>query len=181
MSPVASPHWRISKSGPSTPIVKFNVKEEITPASLEWDTYSEEPEFQTQLLISSRFSSQNYSDVTLGGVYKIPIVSTDYSDLESMDDSLFGDVIRSDTARIFTPVVEEISNMSDSPEGFGSAQMAAQVSTALDKLRQEIVNDVLDLSAADIVAGLENQAEKDRDRIWNRKNDFRNQVRSFIA
>ena len=43
------------------------------------------------------------------------------------------------------------------------------------------MDDVLNLPAADIVAGLENQAEKDRDRIWNRKNDFRNQVRSFIA
>ena len=181
MSPIASPHCRVSHSGPKTPVVELNVKEEITPASLEWDTYSEEPEFQTQLLTSSGFSSQNYSEVTLGGVYKIPIVSTDYSDLESMDDSLFGDVIRTDTARTFTPVVEEITNMSDSPEGFGSAQMAAQVSTALEKLRQEIVDDVLDLPAADIVAGLENQAEKDRDRIWNRKNDFRNQVRSFIA
>ena len=71
--------------------------------------------------------------------------------------------------------------MSDSPESFGDADMANQVSVELEKVYQAILDDIQDLLAASIVAGMEAQAEKDRDDIWQRKNSFRNQVRGFVS
>ena len=64
--------------------------------------------------------------------------------------------------------------MIESPEGFGDADMAKQVSSELEKVHQAILDDIVDLPAASIVAGMEAQAEKGRDDIWQRKKSFRN-------
>ena len=47
-------------------------------------------------------------------------------------------------------------------------------------MRQEMLDEIEDLPPEHIVAGMESQAERDRDSIWERKNAFRSQVRSFL-
>ena len=51
LSPLSWPFSPLSSSGPITPGVKSPFRGEIgTPASLEWDNYSEEPSFNCSLL-----------------------------------------------------------------------------------------------------------------------------------
>ena len=43
--------------------------------------------------------------------------------------------------------------------------MAQQIANSLTRLRQEILDELEDLPPEEIVAGMESQAERDRDRI----------------
>ena len=170
--PINSPHVT-SISGPTTPLFSPPPGREVGSASsLEWDSFSQEPEFQKSF-VSEDIGTLAISDINyiIGGVRKIPIVSTDYSDLESLGDSFLGETFKSNIEAEFNPVIEELdkSAMRDSPESFGDADMANQVSVELEKVYQAILDDIQDLPAASIVAGMEAQAEKDRDDIWQRK------------
>ena len=185
ISPVTSAPFSVTSSGPRTPLSKSSVGSEAASiASLDWDTFTEQPEFQLSITSSEvgTHATCETTFTTVGGVRKIPIVSTDYSDLESINDSS-EDVFRPNLNNRLAVVDEEQpKNMTDSSsEGFSTADMAKQVSTALEKCYQGIIDEITDLPANNIEAGLESQAEKDRDDIWKRKNEFRDQVRSFIS
>ena len=159
--------------------------EDSAPLSLSWDNYAESPVFSlegTHLEKAHR---------------KIEIVSTDYSDPESLHGSIhIGGRRPSQNLQqegwefnldsVFEEEAPELNLVADifssvAPEEFSDKGMAQQIASELTRMLQEILDEMDDLPAEDIDAGIVNQAEKDRDRIWAKKNAFRQQVRSFVA
>ena len=59
--------------------------------------------------------------------------------------------------------------------------MAEVTAEGLEKIRIGIIDEIDDLPPDSIVLGMEDQAVVDRDSLWERKNDFRCQVRSFLS
>ena len=173
------------------------------PPSLEWDEYSEDLQFDLHPVGSDQLQTEAVGRDQLQpeavggdpvqvitGVRKIPIVSTDCSDLESLCDSLLPGVKQSagghqqKEAIDLDVVSEELADIlsdSDQSETFSERKMAQQISASLTKLRQDILDEIDDLPASSIEAGMEPQTEIDRDRIWEKKNLFRNQVRNFVS
>ena len=118
---------------------------------------------------------------------KIPIVSTDYSDLESLKGSFYvgGQQAVTSSGAIVEEVFEEevvepieILNRASAQVNY---TMAQQVADQLNHLRQKIHDEIADCPASDITAGTAGQAEKDRDRIWEKKDQYRDQHRKFLA
>ena len=125
------------------------------------------------------FSDQTY---TISGVHKIPIVSTDSSDIESIGDELFGTQTNKVPFSDLTTVSEEHQSFIDSNSGvYDNIKMAERTAEELEKVRIGIIDEIDDLPPDSIVLGMEGQAVVDRDRLWERKNEFRCKVRNFLS
>ena len=164
--------------------VQGAVSQSPTP---EWDDYSEELQFDYQHPVGDQLLPEAVGggghDLVLAGVRKIPIVSTDCSDLESLGDYFSANVSLSTGGQqqeSLCPVSEE-TNVSEESETFSENIMAQQIATSLSQLRSEILDDIDDLPASSIEQGMEAQAVIDRDRVWEKKNLFRSQVRNFLS
>ena len=160
------------------------VSEPGEETGLSWDNYSDTPVFQLEL-------EQR----------KIQLVSTDHSELESLHGSfhvgggshqastqqqeivteILDGVFTEESVAVLSTVADNSLGTGGSPKQFNNITMANQIADGLEELRQDILDQMDDLPAADIVAGMETQAEDDRDKIWELKNNFRKQVRSFIV
>ena len=122
--------------------------------SLDWDNYASSPEYS----------------------YKIPIVSTQYSDLESLSSRLFE--------------LSTIVSDHDSDQGSESVfdQAETEIMAELEKnrlelleLRQEILDEIDDNPAEQIKQGLEARAEKDLDNLLGLMKRFRIETRRFLG
>ena len=131
-----------------------NLESETPVQSLDWDNYSSSPEYS----------------------HKIPIVSTQYSDFDSLTSRLRG---------LSTKISDQGSQQGSVESVFENTEI--NIMAELEKTRlkleesmQEILDEIEDNPAEGIKKGLEVRAEKDLDNLLEMMKRFRTGVRQFI-
>ena len=136
------------------PIRKDDLEQVKTPvSSLDWDNYSSSPEFQGR---------------------KIPIVSTQYSDVASLTGRLFGvSEVLSDTNSEHSVFITAKETVAAGMENYQKR------SDLLLGSKQRILDEISDNPAVDIEKGMEARAKEDLDKLLGFMRDFRTGVRAI--
>ena len=150
LSVISCPYSITRKLSLPIPIPGAEESVESVVPSLSWDNFAESPVFGKE-------ATARYSDRVLEETRKIPIVSTDYSDLESLRGSFHigvqppvvdhQEVVEEGGDRVFDE--EVLTENSESEQDslnyfhmFTDNMMAGQIAAGLNTLRQDIIDDM---------------------------------------